>query len=589
MIVHCSRVGVLVCLEGYFVLLCPKIYVSPLNYFWLHNNLLTSSQSSQWYFIKHISPNIPPSLISDALFDLRKSPELVLKFISHIEFHLLDVDIRCLAIAIVAQPSPKRSLDLEASERLSEKSSLGFDLLVQACCEMKRADEALECFYLMKDKGVLPNNLTCNDMLSMFLKMNRTDRAWVLYAEMFRLKIKSSVSTLNIMINVLCKEGKLKRQRSFLGLWRLWAFSRMLCSLVQKDKGVEPDSYTYGLIISGMCKERKLEEASGLFDKMLEIGLVSTAVTFSTLIDGYCNKGDLDKAFGFRDEMVKKGVLPTVSTYNLLIHALLMEGKMVEVDDMVKEIKDKGMDPDAITYNILISGYCRSGIAKKAFSLRDEMLRKECRRQMTCLRNCCERVLPDLVMFALIDGHCANGTMECAFALLETMDKMKVHPDGVTYNTLMQGCSREGKVEEARQPMEEMKRRGIKPVHISFNTLISGYSKRGDLKDAFKVRNEMLGIGFNPTVLTYNALIQGVRKNPEGDLAEELLKEMASRGIRPNDNTYYSLIEGIGNVDEFLRKGDSGIFRPRALLSRRNGWSQTKVLPLIISDIYIFQ
>ncbi|KAB2634792.1 pentatricopeptide repeat-containing protein [Pyrus ussuriensis x Pyrus communis] len=108
-----------------------------------------------------------------------------------------------------------------------------------------------------------------------------------------------------------------------------------------------------------MCKERKLEEASGLFDKMLEIGLVSTAVTFNTLID---------------DEMVKKGVLPTVSTYNLLIHALLMEGKMVEVDDMVKEIKDKGMDPDAITYNILINGYCRSGIAKKAFSLRDEML-----------------------------------------------------------------------------------------------------------------------------------------------------------------------------------------------------------------------
>ncbi|KAM1420815.1 hypothetical protein ACFX2I_003143 [Malus domestica] len=554
-----------------------------------HHTLLTSIHSSQWHFIEHLLPNIPPSLISDALFDLRKSPELVLEFISHVEFHRLDVDTRCLAIAIVAQPSPKRTLELlkqvvgsgNASvteifealvlsrERLGVKSSLGFDLLAQTCCEMNRADDALECFYLMKGKGVLPNNLTCNDMLNMFLKMNRTDRAWVLYAEMFRLKIKSSVSTFNIMINVLCKEGKLKKAKEFVGfmetlgiqpnvvtyntiihgycsIGRVGGAQMMFCAM--KGKGVEPDSYTYGSLISGMCKERRLEEASGIFDKMLELGLVPTAVTYNTLIDGYCNKGDLDKAFGYRDEMVKKGILPTVSTYNMLIHALLMEGKMAEADDMVKEMKDKGLDLDAITYNILINGYCRSGDAKKAFSLRDEMLIKRVeptkvtytsliyvlsrRKRMHEADDLFKKllrkgVLPDLVMFnALIDGHCANGNMERAVALLEEMDKMKVHPDEVTYNTLMQGRCREGKVEEARQLMEEMKRRGIKPDHISFNTLISGYSKRGDLKDAFKVRDEMLSIGFNPTVLTYNALIQGLCKNQEGDLAEELLKEM---------------------------------------------------------------
>ncbi|XP_062009947.1 pentatricopeptide repeat-containing protein At1g63330-like [Rosa rugosa] len=88
-----------------------------------------------------------------------------------------------------------------------------------------------------------------------------------------------------------------------------------------KGRGVQPDSYTYGLLISGMCKERRLDEASGLFDKMLEIGLLPSVV-----IDGYCNKGDLDRAFGYRDEMVKKGIMPTVSTYNLLFHGLFMEG-----------------------------------------------------------------------------------------------------------------------------------------------------------------------------------------------------------------------------------------------------------------------
>ncbi|KAM1043361.1 hypothetical protein ACFX13_035475 [Malus domestica] len=142
-----------------------------------HHILLTSSQSSQWYFIKHISPNIPPSLISDALFDLRKSPELFLKFISQIEFHRLDVDIRCLAIAIVAQPSPKRSFDLEASGRLKKATEfLGFmetlgiqanvvtyNTIIHGYCSIGRVGRAQMLFSALKDKGVELDSYTYAD------------------------------------------------------------------------------------------------------------------------------------------------------------------------------------------------------------------------------------------------------------------------------------------------------------------------------------------------------------------------------------------------------------------------------------------
>jgi pentatricopeptide repeat protein len=53
-----------------------------------------------------------------------------------------------------------------------------------------------------------------------------------------------------------------------------------------------------------------------------------------------------------------------------------MECKAEEAGDMIKEMEEKGIVPDSITYNILINSYCRSGNAKKAFSLHDEMLRK---------------------------------------------------------------------------------------------------------------------------------------------------------------------------------------------------------------------
>ncbi|PRQ23329.1 putative pentatricopeptide [Rosa chinensis] len=167
----------------------------------------------------------------------------------------------------------------------------------------------------MTSDNVMPRTKTCNELLSLFSKLNRTERAWVLYADMFRLKIKSSVCTFNIMINVLCKEGKLKKAKEFLGFMEILGIKPTVVTYntiihgfclrgrvggaqmifgAMKGRGVQPDSYTHGLLISGMCKEKRLDEVSGLFDKMLDIGLLPRAVTYNTLIDGYCNKGTFD-------------------------------------------------------------------------------------------------------------------------------------------------------------------------------------------------------------------------------------------------------------------------------------------------------
>ncbi|KAK8667775.1 hypothetical protein V6N13_105256 [Hibiscus sabdariffa] len=62
--------------------------------------LVESARSSQWHFIKHLSPNLDPSLISTVLFNLHKTPALALQFTSHIGFHRLDTKIRCLTAPI---------------------------------------------------------------------------------------------------------------------------------------------------------------------------------------------------------------------------------------------------------------------------------------------------------------------------------------------------------------------------------------------------------------------------------------------------------------------------------------------------------
>ncbi|KAI9123576.1 hypothetical protein K1719_004876 [Acacia pycnantha] len=308
--------------------------------------LLDSIKSSQWHFIKQVAPSLTPSVICPILTHLSQNPQLVLQLLSHLHSNSLDFKTHCLAIAIISRlSSPKPAIEYLrklithgiATNRVifdeltllhckfNLKSSIVFDYLVMAYCELKKASEALECFYMMKEKGVSPKTETCNMMLSLLLKLNRTDMAWVLYAEMFRLKIKSSVRTYNIMINVLCKEGKLIKAKEFIGYMETLGVKpdtvtyntvihaycmRGKVDVAQgifkdmKDKGLEPDSYTYNAFITAVCKAGRLEEASELLKNML----VPDAVTYNALIDGYCAKGDLDKAIAYRDEMISRDV-----------------------------------------------------------------------------------------------------------------------------------------------------------------------------------------------------------------------------------------------------------------------------------------
>lgn len=81
-------------------------------------------------------------------------------------------------------------------------------------------------------------------MLSFMLKDRRVDSVWLLFDDMLGRKICPNVATFNILINVSCVEGKLKK-------------------------------------------------AGYLLRKMEESGYVPNIVTYNTLLNWYCKKGDI--------------------------------------------------------------------------------------------------------------------------------------------------------------------------------------------------------------------------------------------------------------------------------------------------------
>ncbi|KAJ0010392.1 hypothetical protein Pint_34534 [Pistacia integerrima] len=187
-----------------------------------HEQLVNYIHSSQWHSIKHLAPKLTPALITTTLLSLHKTPDLALQFITHIDFsRVLDIKTRCLAVAIVSWlPSPKPTLQLLketllsgitstnvlfdelalARDELSTESSIVFDLLISACCEMKRGDDAVNI-------GFNPTRLTYNALIQGLCKNQEGKLAEELLREMVSNGINPDDSTYFSLIEAIGNVG----------------------------------------------------------------------------------------------------------------------------------------------------------------------------------------------------------------------------------------------------------------------------------------------------------------------------------------------------------------------------------------------
>ncbi|KAI7987070.1 tRNA (cytosine(38)-C(5))-methyltransferase 2 [Camellia lanceoleosa] len=66
---------------------------------------------------------------------------------------------------------------------------------------------------------------------------------------------------------------------------------------------------------------------------------------------------------------------------------------------------------------------------------------------------------------------------------------------------------REGQLENAHKVLEEMDKKRMAPNVLIYNTLIAGYFKEGNLQEAFRLHDEMLDRGVVPDDTTYDILL----------------------------------------------------------------------------------
>ncbi|OWM67836.1 hypothetical protein CDL15_Pgr010774 [Punica granatum] len=266
--------------------------------------------------------------------------------------------------------------------------------LIAGLCRAGHLRKARSLFDATAKRGLIPDVIMFTSMIRGYLSENYFRQAFDLFISMKIKGIEPDVRAYTVLLDGYFK-AELTRARSFTKKEDIDAgicdiFTRFLVEM--KNEGTEPDVFYYNVMIDILCKLGKLEEAKDLLSDMMEMELQPNAVTYTVLLDGY-SKAELTRARsstsrrkreaidakihdifrGVLVEMTNKGIEPDVFYYTVMIDILCKLGKLEEAGNLLSDMKEMGVQPNAVTYTALILGCCHFKKVERAMQIAKEM------------------------------------------------------------------------------------------------------------------------------------------------------------------------------------------------------------------------
>ncbi|XP_039113761.1 pentatricopeptide repeat-containing protein At2g20540-like [Dioscorea cayenensis subsp. rotundata] len=305
---------------------------------------------------------------------------------------------------------------------------------------------------------------------------------------------------------------------------------------MQSD-GYDPDIVTHNIIINGLCRAARCDDALHLFNRLLRPNLVS----WTTIIVGYSRCANHEAALHLFRRM------------------------------MITAISDSSVLPDHDTLSCVISS-CR---------------------HVSCLRNgraihCygIKSCKPDPEAFysaagaALVVMYAGGGEITAAERVFRLMD----HDDVVTWNAMIVGFARVGKADVAMEHFKEMQVRGIGHDQTTLATVLTVCDlKRGREIHALRLRNyyesdtllcdnalmcmySRLGCIDHASsifrtmsvkdLVSWNTMIGGCGSHGRAKDSIKLFHDMVKSGVKPNMITMTNVLMACshgGLVDEGMK------------------------------------
>ncbi|KAJ0078228.1 hypothetical protein Patl1_36634 [Pistacia atlantica] len=146
-----------------------------------------------------------------------------------------------------------------------------------------RLEKTLELFEEIVGWGFQPDRFTYGKAVQAAVKLGDLDRRFEIVQSLKRRGVSPNVFVYNVLVSGLCKERKMGMRRRCCDGEGVMALYEEACG-----RGVRINGYTCSILLNALCKEGEVEKAEEILEKEMENGLVPNEVVFTTILNGYC-------------------------------------------------------------------------------------------------------------------------------------------------------------------------------------------------------------------------------------------------------------------------------------------------------------
>ncbi|PKU59270.1 pentatricopeptide repeat-containing protein At1g25360 [Dendrobium catenatum] len=271
----------------------------------------------------------------------------------------------------------------------------------------------------------------------------------------------------------------------------------------------------------------KMELARKIFDGII----MKDSVSWNAILSGYVNLGQIDDARALFEEMPRDSQLP----WMVMMSGLVQSGLSEEALKLFSRMRAENVKPCDYTYAGTFSACGDLGAMEHGRQLHGQLIRlgyessisagnalvtmyakcgaiEEAHLVFLIMRNL------DFVSWnSIIAAFAQHGHGNEAIELFEMMIKEGIHPDRLTFLTVLTACNHAGLVDEGFRYFESMQREyGISPGEDHYARLIDLLGRAGKIEEAKTVIHQM---PFEAGPLIWESVLAGCRIHRNVDLA----------------------------------------------------------------------
>merc|ERR1719161_1561638 len=299
--------------------------------------------------------------------------------------------------------------------------------------------------------------------------------------------------------------------------------------------GAAGDISKHLAMIKACSKERNLQGAVDVFERLKSSGASLNSMAYNSLLDACIQCNDSTRAVEHFEQMKADSVIDTVS-FNIMLKMYLRAKKHDEAQLMLTQMREHGLQPNKITYNELINAKVEAWDHNGVWELVAEMKKQgESPNSVTCA--------------ILLKALTQKASKQDVTRTMDLVEQMEDQMDEVLFSSVIEACLRVGQLDLLSQQMRKYARQGglVGLSAPTYGSMIKAYGQAQDTERMWELWTEMGKRNIKPTAGTLGCMVDALVKNRCVEDAWELIHETRAdpsrRGL-VNNIIYSTVLKG---------------------------------------------